>query len=133
MSDQVWTVWIGEYSDRRLISVCTTEERAKLVASNVKGEYFNEEADIRNMPLDRYVSELEQGLKPYFVRMEYDGKSDIEELDLSDSCRINMMPQLRLFRNDEFIEGTIWSKEPRGAIKVMNEHRVHMIASGSWE
>lgn len=130
----VYTVWIGEDIEERLVAVCSTMNNAELIAKNTHGTFGNDETSIREYTLDEFVELLEQGYRPFFVRANEDGYIHIEELDLSNE-------QLHRYENLELIDeegetvlvGTVWATKPEEVTKIVSQRRDHLLENDYWQ
>ncbi len=127
----VWLVWKGEYSDRNCHGVFSSEEKAQTFTEGfAKSEYSWEPFEIHKEVLDA-VNGFQVGYKPYLVRMTREGDTrEIEHLDspygLGDWTR-----QLSLDVDDNFYT-CMWAKDETHAVKITNERRTKLIATGEW-
>lgn len=132
--NRVYTVWIGEDIEERLVAVCSTVENAKLIRKNTHGSFGNEESSVREHTLDEFVELLSQGYQPYFVKAEEDGYIHIEELDLSDE-QIHRYENLELVDDGDetILVGTVWATSPDEATKIVSQRRDHLIENDFWQ
>lgn len=121
----VWVIEDGSYSDYHVVGVFSSKENAEkaLAINGIIGE-------ISEWPLDPGIGELNQGLSPWHVVMNYDGevtsaKKYIEELPLEE-------PRVYRQHNGSRVIGDVWAEDERHAIKIVNEFRTQAIANGAW-
>lgn len=154
MADKtVWVVEQGSYSDYRVLGVFSSREFAQQVADAINAPdedgYSGEEATIAQWPLDPVIHELRQGFAQYFVRMYEDGTVDFLQknkitgdsspLDPRGACKSRVSIWRRsqeLYYKErgfqDILQATVWAKDEQHAVKIANEHRTRMIASGEW-
>lgn len=78
--DKIFIVTSGEYSGYGIEAVFSTEELAKKFIGSFSNTYSNME--IEEWKLDPFSNEIKQGRKPFFLRIDKEGKtSDIEIRD----------------------------------------------------
>lgn len=145
MSDRptVWVIEQGEYSDYRVVGVFSSRENAEAVAALLGKEEYGDKPTVAEWPLDPVVNELHQGLKPYRVVMAADGtaekcepKNEVSAYDIKSGVTIwerSTAPAYRGKGVQDCIHGIVWAKDEQHAVKVMNEKRAQMIASGEWK
>ena len=141
----VWVVERGEYSDYRVVGVFSSKVGAQLVADaiNTLNTYASDRATIDEWPLDSAVSELQHGLRPYLVDMRKDGTvercavSDVSGYDLAGFVRMWRRTQAPAYRGNpdkpDVLHCNVWAKDEQHAVKIVNEHRAQIIASGRWD
>lgn len=129
----VWIIEVGSYSNYRVVGIYSTEENAKLVADKLNSNPDKwDEFTIGKRTLDPLVYEINEGLNKYDVYMDRDGytrkidKSDIESYDIS--TELHTVEDNRFYRVG--IRGAVFAKDEAHAIKIANEFRAQMIATG---
>lgn len=140
MSNTVWVVEQGEYSDYRVIGVFSSQANAQLVVDALNS-VGGSDATVDEWPLDPAVAALNQGLRPFFVIMVRDGTvercqpDDISGYDLAGSVQLWRRTQAPAYRGKgipDALTAHVWASDETHAIKVTNEHRTRMIATGEW-
>lgn len=146
----VWVVEQGEYSDYRVVGVFSSEANARRIAADAintraatdaYSTHMAEGATVAEWPLDPAVEELRQGYSPYIVVMLEDGT--IERISRSDVSGYEVAGEVSMWRRTkapayigrdipDALMATIWAKDETHAIKIANEHRARLIASGEW-
>jgi hypothetical protein len=136
----VWVVEQGSYSDYRVVGVFSSEANAKQIADALGGD--TRDATVAEWPIDPVINELRQGFKRYLVDMRKDGTTErcepfeISGYDLAGSVRMWRRTQAPAYRGKpdkpDILQADIWAKDETHAIKIANEHRTRMIASGEW-
>lgn len=138
----VWVVERGSYSDYRVVGVFSSREYAQQIADaiNISGDGY-EKATIAEWPLDPAVHELRSGFVKYLVVMQEDGT--VEKVKQRDIGSYEIAGAVAMWRRSrapaysgqnvkDVLEATVWAKDEAHAIKITNEHRTRMIASGEW-
>lgn len=140
----VWVVEQGSYSDYRVVGVFSTEENAQQVAAAVntpEEDKWGDGATVSEWPLDPAVDELRQGFAMYSVHMLEDGTTEKVEREavhgygITGSLVMWRRSTARAYRGKDakdLLDATVWAKDEDHAIKIANEHRTRMIATGEW-
>jgi hypothetical protein len=132
----VWAIEQGEYSDYRVVGVFSTEANARLVA-----EAIGSDATVSEWSIDPVVDDLNAGRSPYLVNMLKDGsverceKWTISGYELAGTMRIWKRSEAPAYVGKNIpdcLHGTVWASDTMHAIKIVNEKRAQMIASGEW-
>lgn len=140
MKNKVKNVYIvtrGEYSDYGMEAVFSTKKLAEkyLTALGIiryqsdKGEisYSRGNYDtyyIEEWPINANLNNLKSGKIPFLVSMNREGKA----LQVSK----NVIGNDAFLLNYNKILKTVWAKDEKHAVKIVNEKRVQMIANGDW-
>lgn len=141
----VWVIEDGEYSDYRVVGVFSSQENAQIVADAIKAESESSysEATIAVWPLDPAVDELRQGLKCYHIWMQRDGT--VERCHLAQLAGDHIGGEVGMWRRSvaaalfkmldkpDVLDAKVWAKDDQHAVKIANEHRTRLIASGEWD
>lgn len=133
----IWVVEQGEYSDYGVLGVFSTKENAETLMSHINKDMQNNPATVDEWPLNPGVSELRQGYTPYYVVMSMtDGateRCEKEENYLLSGTQHEVFERWQS-KNEKPPQLWIhlWAKDETHAIKIANEHRMRMIAEGSW-
>lgn len=127
----VWVVERGEYSGRSVSGVYSTEANANIAAGNDGG--------VTEYMLDTGISEHRAGLTGYCVVMDKEGNvRDVQpsghltsgaSFDLGLAC----FPAPNTPWVYDHITALVWATDDRHAVKITNERRAQMIASGEWD
>ena len=134
----VWVVTDGGYSDKYVVSVCSSEENAKeFIESKLGDDYYDTE-------IDALLDKAKQRLKVAVVDMRKDG-SLIEDkvwfphccTDLIEECAVDFSSYgsyggSRYRPEDKGYRFSMWARDEEHAIKIANERRTRMIAEGTW-
>jgi hypothetical protein len=141
----VWVVEQGEYSDYRVVGVFTSKAHAHVVADAINAPHEDTGAYVATVaewPLDPAVEELRQGFVPYFVLMLKDGtverctQQSVDGYDVAGSVRIWRRAHAPAYVGKgiaDALQAQVWAKDEQHAIKIANEHRARLIASGEWD
>jgi hypothetical protein len=138
----IWVVEQGAYSDYRVVGVFSSHENAQHVADAINKASSYNEATVAEWPLDPAVHELRQGFTPFLVVMREDGtaerceRQDVSGYELAGSVEMWRRTQAPAYRGNpdkpDVLKALVWAKDGRHAVKIANEHRTRMIASGEW-
>lgn len=143
MAKSVWVIEKGEYSDYRVVGVFTSKENADDMAARInESETYGEPATVAEWPLDPAIRELRAGFQPYHVWMLRDGtvercdRTDVSTYDLaSASCELWRRSKAPAYKGkgiEDCLKATVWAKDDKHAIKIVNEMRTEMIAMNRW-
>jgi uncharacterized protein Usg len=142
----IWVVEQGEYSDYRVVRVFSSKENAQQIADAINAPrengYGGDRATVAEWSLDPAVHELRQGFTPFLVDMREDGTTercdrlDVSGYEVAGSVRMWRRTQAPAFRGNpdkpDVLQTIVWAKDDAHAIKITNEHRTRLIASGEW-
>ena len=140
----MWVVEQGSYSDYRVVGVFSAQEFAKEIADAIngpEGEEKYEAATVAEWVLDPAVRELRAGCRQFLVQMLSDGTVDrlapqelsgYEIAGKADIWRRSTAPAYIGRGIPDVLLATVWAKDEAHAVKIANEHRTRMIASGEW-
>lgn len=147
MSKQtVWVVEQGKYSDYHVVGVFSSKEYAQQIADLLNRQRDADRsysATIAEWPLDPAVHELQQGMSRYLVHMLEDGTVErCEPWDVTESgyglagdveiWRRHNAPAYRGKNVGDVLQVEVWATDETHAIKITNEHRTRLIATGEW-
>jgi hypothetical protein len=131
----VWVIEDGDYSDYHVVGVFTSLQAAQTVRDAIG------EGTIAEWPLDPAVSELNQGLRFFSVRMLRDGTveqaepTSLQSYSIGKECwiwRRSIAPAYRGTGVKDCLCHSVFAEDEKHAIKIMNEKRLQMIAMGRW-
>ena len=89
--------------------------------------------DIEEWELNPFKLELKWGYKPYWVRMDKEGKVDkIEWQDNAYGLRCNGDPRITFAYKNEYINLHCFAKDEEHAIRLADEQRLLHIANNVW-
>ena len=139
----IWVIEKGSYSDYRVVGVYSTKEGAELVCARINGEESCELAVVSEWTLDPGVEAINQGLEPFIVHMLRDGTTEKVWMDEND-FEYTLNDQPTIWRRSEApaykgknipdcLTARVFARDSQHAVKIANEHRTRMIASGEWK
>ena len=141
----VWVVEQGEYSDYRVVGVFSTRANAQMVADKVSRPGAYEQATVSEWPLDPFIDEVCSGRKQFYVCMAKDGTTracrEINPPHHSGNLnRAGIGTTADVIKTGNGTDASssalialVWAKDEKHAIKITNEHRTRMIATGEWD
>jgi hypothetical protein len=128
--NEVWIIEEGEYSDYRVTGIYSTEKDAQMMCDLINSGDKWSKATIDSRPLDPCVDELNEGLIQFDVTMSRNG--DVKQC--VKTRHVDTSPELRHRKQsphwDESITASVWARDQIHAIKITNEKRVQLVASG---
>lgn len=142
MSDTVFVIEQGSYSDYRVVGVYTTRRAAEMVCTAINANETWEKAEVSEWPLNPAADALNAGQSQHRVLMRRDGtveeckRQDIRTYELTGECHIwrrSTAPAYRGKGVPDVLQATVWAEDVPHAIKIVNERRGQMIAMGEWE
>lgn len=139
--NKVWIIEQGCYSDYHVVGIFSTREKAQRVCDWVNAMEPYDRAEIAERALDPVVDELNAGLRQWRVHMLRDGSTEyIKQQDstygMEGACELWDRPNAPAHKGKNMpvvLTATVWATDADHAIKVVNERRVKMIASGEWK
>jgi hypothetical protein len=138
----VWVVEQGRYSDYHVVGIYTTCAGAETVAAAINAaESAHDRADVAQWPLNPGLDDLNAGRTRHLVHMRYDGTVErAEPVDCAtaisvdvDVWRRSQVPFYRRQGIEDIIVATVWATDAPHAIKITNEHRAQLMASGQFK
>ena len=141
----VWVVEQGSYSDYRVVGVFSSEENAQIIADvlNDSKDGIYDKASIDEWALDPGVHNLRKGYHLYRVFMREDGtverceRQETNSYTMKDGVRMWHRTRAPFYQGNpdapDVVTATVWAKDDHHAIKITNEHRARLIATGEWE
>jgi len=127
----VYVVTHGSYSDYIIEAVFSTREKAE----RFQGE---RECEIEEWELDPEVYDFPPGHQRYCVTMRKDGASEVQKdweptPTLSLSTTASLRRDYISLRSGVYVSVLCVAKDEQHAVKIANEQRAGLIASGEWE
>ena len=123
----------GEYSDYSVYGVFSTRENAIAASIKLSTEPRSwikiDDFEIDEITVDPGIEEIRAGKQLYYVRMERNGDSDCEVQGGLHETAPYLVPH---YMGGLSLIARTWQDSAERAIKVVNERRVAMIASGEW-
>ena len=138
---KIYAVNSGCYSDYRVDALFSTRKKAERYMAGIKDGDYN---DIEEYELDPDTIDLiAKGYSVWRVHMLKDGSTERVERTDNDKYDISCAPSHTIWRRStapafrgqgiqDILTSHVWSKTEKAAIKIVNEHRAQMIASGEW-
>lgn len=120
----IYVVTQGDYSDYHICGVYSTEENATRAA-----ELFsraNQACDVEEYELD-ILSDCPNGMLPYIVLMEQNGNAAADRISAAQVPR-----EWKPFGDGLRVCFEMYACSETHAIKIANERRLQLIASGEW-
>jgi hypothetical protein len=138
----VWVVEEGEYSDYRVVGVFTSQANAQQIADAINGGAAKyAKATVAEWALDPAIEApgkahaVAGGYARRWNRGTVRALGD-QRVRASGLCA-NVAPTAPAFRGNpdkpDILQALIWAKDDTHAVKITNEHRARMIASGEWD
>lgn len=124
---EIYVVTSGEYSDYGICGVFDDRTLADAFAEKCSGTYA--EAGVEVWPLNPHADDLRAGHDPYFVRMKRTG--DTMEARRVDAGSRAVGAVMALDVNGDGFT-TCFARDEQHAVKIANERRAQLIASGGW-
>lgn len=140
----IWVVEKGGYSDYSVLGLFTSKERAQTICDYVNGKHApggDYAATIAEWPLDPAIDELAQGMTMWNVHMDKNGNveraANIISTDFDSDAHIwaRRTAPYYVGRGDQYCNlmvASVWAKDQKHAIKIVNEKRAEWIAMGKW-
>jgi hypothetical protein len=124
---KVYVVTEGSYSEYHIISVFSTRELADKFAALY-------DADVEEYELDKHEMQAREGLAVYKVWMSRDGGSSNYRSDEYQPGEYELIV-ISGGRNERTINlvGSVLATSAEHAVKIVNEKRAQLIASGEWD
>ena len=137
---KIYAVSAGSYSDYRVVALFSTQKRAKDFMSAVPDGDYN---GIEEYELDPNITDLiKRGYSMWRVLMLKDGtterahRQDIGTYNVTNTghsiWRRTQAPAYEGKGIPDCLDATVWAKTEKQAVKIVNEHRAQMIATGQW-
>lgn len=136
----IWVVESGCYSDYCVNGVFSSEANAKLYAERISGRPYSERAEVAEWPLDPSITEITKGYRCFHIVMLRDGavesiQDDDDAFDYAGSLSMWRRTQAPAYAGKgipDALSGRVLAKNAKHAIKIANERRLALIASGEW-
>jgi hypothetical protein len=125
----VYVVMKGYYSDRHIVGICSTEDKADELALLASDSW--EDAQVDEYVLDPLVPGRPEGTLPFYVIMRYSGDTDSVRREGIDLESPSLSPA-NYYGRDNLIIFHCWATDEEHAVKIANERRTSLIAEGIW-
>jgi hypothetical protein len=129
----VYAVNSGEYSDYHIDAIFTTREIAEKYMQTFKKEGYGGYNDIEEWELDRWMTEIDQGLTHYRVIMYRSGNVHsvvISEYPDHSNGKVNWMDRAYWNPSEPWANFYVWARDKEHAVKIANERRIQALAQG---
>lgn len=124
MSNTVWVVTSGSYSDYSINAVCSTEENAKLIAAKLY-----DANDPLEIELDKFVSQLSLG-KTYYRAWVF---RDQRPIKVASASPAHDDPQgFEMWPNWNAAAVYLWADNEEDAIKIAADKRAQWLAEEAY-
>lgn len=134
---KIYIITAGKYSDYHIVGVAESKEVADELLSKYNGL---ESPSIEEYKINSKNDILEiQNKNYYIVRMDREGNSDSEEwegcyTDIDKEIELSYLGRFsKIHPNTPAMIMYVWANNLTHAVKIANEKRVQMIASGLWD
>lgn len=141
---KVYLVTRGSYSDYSVSAVFSTQKAAQEYMKAVGGKYADWNA-IEEYEMDPpAVRRLKDGYRVWSVTMRHDGTVEQCYVNDTEPYVVESAPSYRIWERTKVpayrgqsgvvdaLQASVWAKTLKQAVKVVNERRAAMIASGEW-
>jgi hypothetical protein len=138
----IYAVSSGDYSDYRVNALFSTREAAESFMATVKDDYYNA---IEEYELDPpTVSLIQRGYSVWRVVMRRDGTvENCDRHDPRERYNSDDVPSHRIWERTkapaykgrgipDALMASVWARTEKQAVKIVNEKRAQIIASGEW-
>jgi len=134
-----WVVERGCYSDYCVLGVFTSRKYADEFAQEANMRESYEKATVAKWPLNPGVAEMAAGMKLWSLTMSFDGTTErienIARADCSASNGLSVWKRTEALHwkgqsVQDAIQGSVWARDEKHAVKIANEFRVRMIVDG---
>ena len=144
MAKTVYAVTAGSYSDYRIVALFSTKERAEeFIAAMTKPDGYNELNGIEEFELDPQTADMiRRGYSVWYVQMLIDGNTERCERTNTDLYNVGEVghriwdranaPAYKGRGIPNILMSHVWAKSEAAALKIVNEKRLEMIASGEF-
>lgn len=137
----VWLVEVGEYSDYHVVGVFSSEANAEVIAKLADAQ-GRDHVRVTHYPLDPGLAEINAGLSQYLIHMRRDGT--VERVEAEENITRDLIgssygiwhrstiPPHQKAGVEDCLTATVWARNDKHAIKIVNDHRAQMIANDEW-
>lgn len=142
MSQTIYVVTVGSYSDYRIAGVFSTKELAELFAVAIN------DGEVEEYELDPTGPEIRAGMKYFEVEMYRDGSSNVNDVhpeygELQDIIGLktgysvsSVYEDVNTYKISHYVfcmTAYVVARDEQHAAKIANERRTQSIASGEWD
>ena len=123
--NKIYVVTLGEYSDYRICGVFNLENLAqKFIDSFGERNTMN----IEEYTLNPYSIEISKDYKPFFIKMTSEG--ECTQVNIENN--FNSLDTCYGFDNKKQLYCSVFAKDEKHAIKIVNEKRIQILAANTW-
>ena len=122
--ENIYVVTEGSYSDYRICGVFDSKELAEKFTKSFGKDYMK----IEEYTLNPFSKEVNENFKPFFVRMTSEG----ECVDIGLEVNFGCLDSKYGFDNNKNLYYSVFAKDEKHAIKIVNEKRIQILASNTW-
>lgn len=142
MAKTIYAVSSGSYSDYRVNALFSAREKAQeFIDALTKPNSYNDFNDIEEYELDSDTADMiRRGYAIWYVQMQVDGTVDRVERTSTDLFHVgeaghrvwerSKAPAYKGQGIPNLLNSNVWAKTEKAAVKIVNEKRLQMIASG---
>jgi hypothetical protein len=128
MSKKLFMLTQGEYSDYSVVGVFSTKENAE----SFKVAYPNDEYnDIEEITVDPDITYIRKGMKKWYVNMTREGGTGNSGQTTHEDVCCEFLEKWSYLRVT-VLHVVCYAKSEEHAVKIANERRAQLIASGEW-
>jgi hypothetical protein len=120
---EVYVVTQGSYSSYHVVAIFTDKGIAEQLADRLE-----DGNTVETYETDEYSEYVRQGLMLYDVEMLKDGATK----HVFKTTYMDGQTSLCVW-NDRTLYATVWAKDEQHAVKIANEKRAQLIATGEWD
>jgi hypothetical protein len=140
---KVWVVTAGCYSDYHVVGLYSTKKNAELIHKKLSEVEFSDMNEIEEWKIDDGIKEARKGYAEFNIIMLRDGTVErVYKQDLSvypaytnrySIWERTKAPAYKGKGVPDALNAHVWGRNEKHAIKIANETRTRMIASGEWK
>ena len=116
---KIYVVLKGQYSDRYIVGVAETREKAEMIAEAVSGRYMSEKADIEEYDTDQFSD------RRFRYQVTENGYDDLWQVEYDDWDYNSDYPESCHAYGDVYI---VYANSPQQAIKIAQDIKAQIEA-----
>lgn len=137
----MWSVEQGEYSDYRVLGVYSTRENAETMRDFINAKESYRSAWVEELEVDAGLDAVAKGYKPFRIVMLRDGTTERADADAFHGgmpvtdLTVWRRSRARAYEGQnvaDALHGVVWARTVKQAVKIANDRRAQLIASGEW-
>lgn len=130
MNKTLYAVSRGSYSDYGVVAIFDDKEKAESFRNWASAFDNNINTDLEEFELNPCTVAIRKGFKLFLVDMSRDGNAPrVEEWPYYQPQTIELK---QYTRGPRILQGIVYAKDGPHAVKIVNEKRAQLIASGEW-